>query len=139
MGALNEVFGADKARDSALQIGTVKSNIGHLESAAGVAAVIKVILSMQHNRLPANLHFHELNPKIDLDVILASIVTTHTPWEGTHEKPLRAGISGFGFTGTNAHIILEQGPKQNIQTLQSLDSVRHLIRLMIRQHGLEVV
>ncbi|MFD0723275.1 SDR family NAD(P)-dependent oxidoreductase [Streptomyces globosus] len=95
-------------------IGTVKSNIGHLEPAAGIAGVIKVVLAMRHRTLPKTLHLHTLNPRIDLTGTPFRPVRRTAPWEpaaadGT-PLPLRAGVSSFGFGGVNAHVVLEEAP-----------------------------
>jgi polyketide synthase PksL len=94
-------------------VGSVKSNIGHCESAAGIAGVIKVLLAMQHGHLPASLHFNALNPYIDLNQTPFYIVSKTTPWQHLQDQnqnfiPRRAGVSSFGFGGTNAHVILEE-------------------------------
>ncbi len=94
-------------------LGSVKTNIGHLEAAAGIAGVIKTILSMKHGKLPRTLHFEEINPYIQLEGTPFYIVDKTTPWENLkdeHGKPLprRAGVSSFGFGGSNAHIIIEE-------------------------------
>jgi acyl transferase domain-containing protein/acyl-CoA synthetase (AMP-forming)/AMP-acid ligase II/aryl carrier-like protein len=96
-------------------LGSVKSNIGHLEAAAGIAGVLKVLLAMQHQYLPSNLHLNDLNPYIDLKDSPFYIVNHNQPWKrlsdfNNQEIPRRAGISSFGFGGTNAHIILEEAP-----------------------------
>ncbi|MFD8214464.1 SDR family NAD(P)-dependent oxidoreductase [Streptomyces sp. NPDC059697] len=95
-------------------IGTVKSNIGHLEPAAGIAGVIKVVLAMRHRRLPPTLHLSRLNPLIELDGTPFEPVRETRPWapsdaDGT-PVPLRAGVSSFGFGGVNAHVVLEEPP-----------------------------
>lgn len=94
-------------------LGSVKTNIGHLEPAAGVAGIIKVILAMKHKTIPANLNFNEINPYIQLEKSPFYIVDKSKSWEklvdnNDNEVPRRAGISCFGFGGTNAHIILEE-------------------------------
>ncbi|WP_215451703.1 SDR family NAD(P)-dependent oxidoreductase [Streptomyces sp. ATCC 21386] len=95
-------------------IGTVKSNIGHLEPAAGIAGVIKVVLAMRHRALPPTLHLHTLNPLIDLTGTPLRPVRETTPWAPTDAAgaalPLRAGVSSFGFGGVNAHVVLEEAP-----------------------------
>ncbi|WP_344609934.1 SDR family NAD(P)-dependent oxidoreductase, partial [Streptomyces glaucus] len=89
-------------------IGSVKSNIGHLEGAAGVAGVLKVIAAMRHRKLPGTVGFHRLNPLIKLDGTPFHIVDRLTDWDtGDPAVPLRAGVSSFGFGGTNAHVLLE--------------------------------
>lgn len=109
IGAIREVF---KHRETPLLIGSVKSNIGHLEAAAGMAGLFKVVLALQHQIIPANLHFCKLNPRIHLEDIPASIVTENKLWPKS-ERPRRAGISSFGFTGTNAHVIVEEAAALN--------------------------
>jgi polyketide synthase PksN len=94
-------------------IGSVKTNIGHLETAAGVAGVIKVILSMQHQILPSNIHFSDVNPYIQLENSPIYIVTKQQEWKSLQDKsgnpvPRRSGVSSFGFGGSNAHVVLEE-------------------------------
>ncbi len=125
VGALNNVFSGRK--DHPLWLGTVKSNIGHLEGAAGVAGVIKTVLALNHEAIPRHLHFNHLNPRISLDSIPAKIPLTLTPWRRS-SRPRIAGISSFGFSGTNAHAIIEEPPvreyKKNAQ-----DRSWHLLTL----------
>ena len=118
MGAINTVY---QGRQAPLYIGSVKSNIGHLEAASGIAGLMKVILSLQHEMIPANLHFHALNPRINLDNIPAEIVIKPTHWQ-KNNKPRRAGISSFGFTGTNVHVLVEEAPLQDVTALKSIIS-----------------
>lgn len=94
-------------------LGTVKTNIGHCESAAGIAGLIKVLLSMKHQMLPGILHFNQLNPAISLHESPFYVVDKNQPWQrltgGDGEPiPLRAGISSFGFGGVNAHLVVEE-------------------------------
>ena len=94
-------------------LGSVKTNIGHLETAAGIAGVIKVLLAMKHGILPANLHFDQLNPYIRLEDSPFDIVASTRRWERLVEDdggeiPRRAGVSSFGFGGTNAHVVIEE-------------------------------
>ncbi|MCU0285194.1 MAG: aminotransferase class III-fold pyridoxal phosphate-dependent enzyme, partial [Acidobacteria bacterium] len=107
--AIHEVYGKTHTNDNPLWVGTVKTNIGHLEGAAGAAAVIKMVLSLQHEMLPAHLHVSQPNPLIEWKRMPVKINMNLTPWTRS-EKPRRAGINGFGFTGTNAHIIIEETP-----------------------------
>ncbi len=97
-----------------IALSSVKSNIGHLEAASGIAGVIKVLLSMAHETIPSILHFQQLNPYIHLANTPFYIANLKQPWqrlktEQGHDIPLRAGVSSFGFGGTNAHIVLEEG------------------------------
>jgi len=114
IGAINTVY---QGRNTPLYIGSVKSNIGHLEAAAGVAGLIKVILSLQHEIIPANLHFKALNRRIHLEDIPAEIVTKQLAWQKS-DKARCAGVSSFGFTGTNAHVIIEEAPLQDSNALK---------------------
>lgn len=93
-------------------LGAVKTNIGHLESAAGIAGIIKTLLAMRHEMLPANLHFHELNPYIEIEDSPFYLLNKTTKWPKTAGTPRRAGVSSFGFGGANAHIILEESPER---------------------------
>lgn len=90
-----------------LKIGSVKSNIGHLEAAAGIASIIKVLLCFQHDMIPGNLHFHNPNPFISWDTAPIQVVAQNTEWK-KKEGLRRVGINGFGFGGSNAHVILEE-------------------------------
>ncbi|MCW8444838.1 SDR family NAD(P)-dependent oxidoreductase [Fluoribacter gormanii] len=91
-------------------LGAVKTHIGHLESAAGIAGIIKILLAMRHELLPANLHLNELNPYIDIEDSPFYLVNQPTKWPKKANTPRRAGVSSFGFGGANAHIILEESP-----------------------------
>ncbi|GAA6621631.1 type I polyketide synthase [Scytonema sp. NUACC26] len=92
-------------------IGTVKTNVGHLEAAAGIAGLIKVVLSLQHGEIPPHLHFKQLNPYIKIKNTPIKIPTELQKWFAD-EKSRFAGVSSFGFGGTNAHVILEEAPLQ---------------------------
>ncbi|HEU4597695.1 MAG TPA: type I polyketide synthase [Pyrinomonadaceae bacterium] len=97
-------------RRAALAVGSVKTNIGHLEAAAGVAGLIKTVLALQHGEIPPHLHLTEVNPQVALDEIGATIPTAPTPWPGGGEQRRLAGVSSFGLTGTIAHVVLEEAP-----------------------------
>ena len=104
--ALAEVIGQTAADAVPCVLGAVKTNIGHLEAAAGIAGIIKTVLALRHGHIPPNLHFNELNPHISLDGTRFTLPTEEQPWpEGVERR--YAGVSSFGFGGTNAHIILE--------------------------------
>lgn len=105
--AVAETYGASRTMDNPLRIGSIKSNIGHLEPASGMASIIKVLLSMKHNLIPADLHFNTPNPLIDWDNLPIRVVDKHLPWEKPG-KIRRAAVSGFGFGGSNAHVIIEE-------------------------------
>lgn len=91
-------------------VGSVKSNIGHLEAAAGIAGLIKAILCLRNRGLPATLHYTGANPELHLDRTPFEVRSEYRPWEG--DGPLRAGVSSFGVGGTNAHVVLEEAPPQ---------------------------
>ncbi len=103
------VLGKGRAADQPLLIGSAKTNIGHLEAAAGVAGVLKVVLALEHQELPKHLNFRNPSPHIPWDRIPVRVVEESTAWERT-ARPRVAGVSSFGFSGTNAHIILEEAP-----------------------------
>nr|WP_276207677.1 type I polyketide synthase [Paludifilum halophilum] len=105
--ALKEAFQTD--RRGFCRIGSVKSNVGHLNNAAGIAGFIKTVLAMKHRLLPPTLHYQRPNPKIDFENSPFVVNQELTPWH-SEAYPLRAGVSSFGIGGTNAHIILEESP-----------------------------
>ncbi len=106
--ALNGVLGEGRKKEKALRIGSVKTNIGHLEAAAGIAGLIKVVLALGEEKIPPQLHFVEPNPHIEWERMAVEVVTEATPW---HAGRRVAGVSSFGFGGTNAHVVLERGPE----------------------------
>lgn len=108
--ALKEVYGAPRAEGRRCALGALKTNIGHLEAAAGVAGLIKAILSLEHGKIPRNLHFKELNPNISLQGTPFFIPTEVHPWPNGGDRRL-AAVSSFGFSGTNAHVVLEEAPE----------------------------
>ena len=99
---------SEETRQGPCFIGSVKSNIGHLESAAGIASLIKAILCLKHKALPATLHYTSPNPELHLDHGPFVVRSEHGPWEW--DGPRRAGVSSFGVGGTNAHVVLEEAP-----------------------------
>lgn len=109
--AAGAVYGAARDADRPLLMGSVKTNIGHLESASGAAGLIKVVLSLQHGVLPQSLHFDTPSPHIPWDSLPVRVVDKAIPWEA-NGRPRRAGVSSFGFTGTNAHVLIEEAPAQ---------------------------
>ena len=105
--AAGAVYGRGRDSGRPLLIGSVKTNIGHLESAAGVAALIKVVLAMRHGLIPKHLHFEDPNPHLDWDRLPVRVVSEATGWPVAPDRPLRAGVSAFGISGTNAHVVVE--------------------------------
>jgi myxalamid-type polyketide synthase MxaB len=108
--ALTKVFRARTRKTAYCAIGSVKSNVGHLESAAGVAGLIKVVMALQHKQIPPSLHFGTANPEIDFAGSPFYVNTELKPWPANGSSPRRAGISSFGIGGTNAHVIVEEAP-----------------------------
>ena len=109
--ALGSVMSRDRGENERCAIGSVKTNIGHLEAASGVAGLIKTALALRHRRIPASLHFQKANPAIDLDAYRLRVVTALEPWPSAN-RPLIAGINSFGFGGANAHVVLQAAPEQ---------------------------
>ena len=107
--ALHQVYG-QRAADTPLMLGSVKTNIGHLEAAAGVAGVIKVAMALQHRTIPPHLHLKNRNRLIAWDEMPITVPTVPTPWSAVAGQPRRASVSSFGFSGTNAHVVLEEAP-----------------------------
>ncbi|HWO22149.1 MAG TPA: SDR family NAD(P)-dependent oxidoreductase, partial [Kofleriaceae bacterium] len=108
--ALGAVYGEGRPAGQPLRLGAVKTNIGHLEWAAGLAGVAKVVAALRHEALPATLHTEPRNPHIDWDVLPVAVVDRLLPWPRDPARPRRAGVSSFGISGTNAHVILEEAP-----------------------------
>lgn len=106
---ISEVYCTGRNQKQPLMLGSVKANIGHLEGAAGMASVIKVIQAMRHGRIPGQPRFGTPNPHIPWDTVALQVVAEPAPWTAS-ATPRRAGVSGFGFSGTNAHLILEEAP-----------------------------
>ncbi|MGZ5580800.1 MAG: beta-ketoacyl synthase N-terminal-like domain-containing protein, partial [Methylobacter sp.] len=107
--ALAAVFGATHSAQHPLLIGSVKTNIGHLESAAGIAGLIKLVLALQHQQLPKQLHYRTPNPHIDWAGLPVRVVSEPVAWPRGGKRRL-AGVSAFGFSGSNAHVIVEEAP-----------------------------
>jgi acyl transferase domain-containing protein/acyl carrier protein len=107
--ALKKVFSAGTNKKRFCAIGSVKTNIGHLDRASGVASLIKTVLALKHKQIPPSLHFEQPNPEIDFANSPFYVNTTLSEWK-TNGTPRRAGVSSFGIGGTNAHVILEESP-----------------------------
>ena len=105
--AAGVVYGRGREADRPLLIGSVKTNVGHLEPAAGVAGVIKVVLSMHRRTIPRHLHFRNPNPQIDWDRLPLRVTSAPMDWPQHSGRAPLAGVSGFGWSGTNAHLVVE--------------------------------
>jgi amino acid adenylation domain-containing protein len=124
--ALARVFG--KGRVGPLLIGSVKSNFGHLESAAGIAGLLKTALALQHGALPQHLHFRTPNPHVSWKAIPVQVVDKLIEWPRV-DRPSCAGVSSFGLSGVNAHAVLEQAP---FRAATPTDGRRHVLTLSAR-------
>src|SRR5580704_17200083 len=127
--ALAAVLGKNRPADRPLRVGSVKTNLGHLESSAGIAGLIKVVLSMGHEEIPRQLHFRKLNPRISLGGAPVEIPVDAIAWPRS-ERPRIAGVSSFGVSGTNAHVILQEAPTtKELATAQTPERSTHLMVL----------
>ncbi|WP_460062317.1 SDR family NAD(P)-dependent oxidoreductase [Streptomyces sp. YKOK-I1] len=107
--ALGTVVGGARPDGTPVLVGSVKTNIGHLEGAAGVAGLVKTVLALRHRRIPASLNFQKPNPAIPLDALNLRVAAESQPWPD-QDGPRRAGVSSFGMGGTNCHVVLEEWP-----------------------------
>ena len=129
--ALARVFGPGRSLERPLWLGSIKTNIGHLEAAAGVAGLMKVVLSLQHRQMPAHLHFERPNPHIDWERIPVRVVKGLRAWEKEPEGRRMAGVSSFGFGGTNAHVVIEEGDEPR-ERKGGVDRPLHVVALSAR-------
>ncbi|MGW2113525.1 type I polyketide synthase, partial [Streptomyces sp. NPDC001948] len=120
--ALGAAVGTDHEEGSPLVVGSAKTNVGHLEGAAGITGLIKAVLSIKHRMLPPSLNFETPNPDIPLDELRLKVQTEASEWPHP-DRPLIAGVSSFGMGGTNAHVILEEAPGDVAAEAASVDPV----------------
>ncbi|MGI9471022.1 MAG: SDR family NAD(P)-dependent oxidoreductase, partial [Rubripirellula sp.] len=119
--ALGDTLGESRDEKKPCLIGSVKTNIGHLEAGAGIASLIKVALSLHHGKVPAHLHLQNPNPEIDFEALKLRVPNSTEAWPESSGQRL-AGINGFGYGGANAHVILQDAP-----TLQEVDSTNNAV------------
>lgn len=131
--ALGNIFGPGRDAEQPLRLASVKTNLGHLEAAAGVTGLIKVVLALQNRALPAHLHFKNPSPHITWADLPIEVPTTLTPWDPIGGRRI-AGVSAFGFSGTNAHVIVEEAPRAAVPA-SSPDETTHLYTLSARDEG----
>lgn len=134
VGALAAVLGAERSLDAPLYIGSVKTNIGHAEGAAGIAGIIKTLLSFEHECIPGNIHFNTPSIHIPWNEIPVKVVAENTEWKRNGKRRL-AGVSAFGFSGTNAHMVLEEAPVVEIMDNLPpvIEEMAYLITLSARK------
>jgi acyl transferase domain-containing protein len=131
LNALTRVVGRGRAKDAPVLIGSVKANVGHLEAAAGVASVIKTVLMLQHGRLLPQLGFETPTPHVEWQDLNVRVVEREQPWP-TRGRPGIAGVSGFAFSGTNAHVVL-QGANLPEHAAASAQRSEHILKLSAHQ------
>jgi len=131
--ALNAVYCSGRPSERRLALGSVKTNIGHLEPASGVAGLIKVVLALQHEMIPPHLHLREVNPHISMGDIPVVVPTSLTPWRSI-DGPRLGALSSFGLSGTNAHVVVEEAPAREMTTgaAGQPERPRHILALSAR-------
>ncbi len=133
--ALGAVLSEGRPPEKPFLLGSVKTNIGHLEAAAGIAGLIKVVLSLRHERIPPHLHLKQQNPRISPAEVPARIPTETTSWPAGAERRI-AGVSSFGLSGTNAHVVVAEAPQPGAPApAAGLPGVAHLVPLSAHSEG----
>jgi acyl transferase domain-containing protein len=130
--ALNEIFRASHSQTRPLRVGSVKTNVGHMEAAAGIGGLIKVIVQLQKGALAPHLHFKQPSSRIPWSDIPIKVPTSLQPWPATAGRTRVAGVSSFGFTGTNAHLVVEEAPSRIERESARPDRTQHVLALSAR-------
>ena len=133
MKALGKVLAENRPTESYCAVGSVKTNIGHLETASGIAGLIKVALSLKHQQIPSSLHFEQPSPLIPFEKLSLRVQQTLQPWTETEDKAI-AGVSSFSFGGTNAHVVLEEAPLGSKQP-KAVENCCHLLTLSAKSEN----
>lgn len=128
--ALGAVLSSNRPAGSYCLIGSVKTNIGHLEAGAGIAGLIKVALSLNHGLIPPSLHFKDPNPHIQFDELKLRVPLSLEPWPENGGGPRLAGVNSFGFGGTNAHVLLSESPHRDWSHQASAEDAFHPAQLV---------
>ncbi|WP_394847043.1 amino acid adenylation domain-containing protein [Pendulispora brunnea] len=132
--ALSAVLSDGRARDRRLTVGAIKANVGHLEPAAGVTGLLKVALTLEHGAIPPQIHADELNPNIDVDELGVRIPTETVPWPRGTEARI-AGLSSFGASGTNVHMVVEEGPRPWTRSSANAERPLHVLTVSAKNEG----
>ncbi|MCP3060224.1 type I polyketide synthase [Myxococcus sp. K38C18041901] len=131
--ALGAVYGDRTTREQPLMVGSVKTNLGHLEGAAGIAGLMKAALCLANEAIPPHLHLRTPTPHVDWSRLFVEVPTARRDWRT--EQPRFAAVSSFGFSGTNAHVILESAPRSEQTAVRSSARLQHLLTLSARTGG----
>jgi phthiocerol/phenolphthiocerol synthesis type-I polyketide synthase C len=129
--ALGAILAEGRTPENRCLVGSVKTNIGHLEAAAGIAGLIKTALALHHREIPASLHFDQPNPHIPFERLALKVADTRTPWPRGARRAV-AGVSSFGFGGTNAHVVMTEAPEVRAAPSQDADGRVELLPLSAR-------
>ncbi len=129
--ALGAVFGSERDAASPLLVGSSKTNVGHLEAAAAVTGVIKVVMALQHQEIPQHLNFKHPSPHVPWKQLALRVTDERRPWTPLNGKRI-AGVSSFGFSGTNAHIVLEEPPADTPREVVTKERPLHVLALSAR-------
>ncbi|GHF69471.1 hypothetical protein GCM10010218_58650 [Streptomyces mashuensis] len=127
--ALGAVYGRHRESDRPLRVGSAKTNVGHLEGAAGIVGLLKTVLALHHRQLPPSLNFERPNPRIPLDELKLRVQQELGPWDG--DEALLAGVSSWGMGGTNAHVIVEEAPRGTREPARSRSARRGVVPWLV--------